>query len=154
VAICSLHRHVAEVDLKSAEHWLPACRPATGKRVAIIGASPAGLGCAWELLKLGHACTILDSHPLPGGTLRYGLEPGKLPAAVLDAEVELIARLGARWQMGATIAAVPPSTTMKIFGFDIAFSSCLFYCTYALMNERNLTNRVNCVHNIKAQLRC
>ena len=47
--------------------------PKTGKRVAIVGAGPAGLSCAHDLALLGHEVTILDSAPLAGGMLRLGI---------------------------------------------------------------------------------
>ena len=99
VSICATHKFLAETDLASGDPWLPTCAPATGNRVAVIGAGPAGLAAAYELVKTGHRCLVIDSHPAAGGTLRYGLEPGKLPADVLDAEIELLTRLGVTWQM-------------------------------------------------------
>jgi glutamate synthase (NADPH/NADH) small chain len=56
--------------------------PPTGKRVAIIGSGPAGLGCAEQLLQRGHAVTIFESKPAPGGLLVYGIPNFKLPKAV------------------------------------------------------------------------
>ncbi len=57
--------------------------PPTGKRVAVIGSGPAGLGCADQLLQLGHAVTIFESKPAPGGLLVYGIPNFKLPKDVL-----------------------------------------------------------------------
>jgi len=54
----------------------------TGKKVAIIGAGPAGLGCAEQLLRKGHAVTIFDSKPAPGGLLVYGIPNFKLAKEV------------------------------------------------------------------------
>ena len=71
VAICRLKRFVADADLASDEPYLPACRPATGKRVAIVGAGPAGLAAAYYLLPQGHACTLLDENDRPGGRLLH-----------------------------------------------------------------------------------
>lgn len=56
--------------------------PPTGKRVAIIGAGPAGLGCADQLVQRGHAVTIFESKPAPGGLLVYGIPNFKLPKDV------------------------------------------------------------------------
>lgn len=103
VTICALHRHVADVDLASAQPWLPPCRPATGKRVAIVGAGPTGLSAAYELLQLGHACVIFDEHPKPGGALRYALSEEFLPRSVLDAEMAGIAKLGAEFRMNVRL---------------------------------------------------
>ncbi|MBI3944962.1 MAG: (2Fe-2S)-binding protein [Armatimonadetes bacterium] len=98
VSICILKRHVADVDLASGEPYLPECRPATGKRVAIVGAGPAGLAAAYYLQQEGIACTLLDEREAPGGMLRYGVPDADLPRDVLDAEIALIARLGARFR--------------------------------------------------------
>ena len=103
VSICQMHRYVAMRDLESGHPWLPKKAASTGKRIAIIGSGPAGLAAAWELLKLGHACTLFDAKALPGGTLRYGLEEGKLPASVLDSEIALLAAMGAEFRMGIEI---------------------------------------------------
>jgi formate dehydrogenase major subunit len=100
LAIGALHRYAADLDIAAAEPYSPACAPATGKSVAIVGAGPAGLAAAWYLLRKGHTCTIYDAHPLPGGMLRYGIPAYRLPKEALDAEIDAIRRLGARFQMG------------------------------------------------------
>ena len=98
VSICLLKRFVADADLASDSPYLPECAPPTGKRVAIVGAGPAGLAAAWYLRQMGHACVIYDEHELAGGQLRYAIGPELLPRDVLDAETGLIWKLGAEFQ--------------------------------------------------------
>jgi ferredoxin/NAD-dependent dihydropyrimidine dehydrogenase PreA subunit len=95
VAICELKRHVADVDLALENPYQPECRPASGKRVAILGAGPTGLAAAWHLARQGHAAMLLDDNAIAGGRLRTEFTPDDLPPAVLDAEIGLILRLGA-----------------------------------------------------------
>jgi formate dehydrogenase major subunit len=101
LAIGALHRYAADLDIAAAAPYTPPCAPASGKSVAIVGAGPAGLAAAWYLLRKGHACTLYDAHPQPGGMLRYGIPAYRLPKDALDAEIAVIERLGARFQMGA-----------------------------------------------------
>lgn len=110
VAICLLKRYVADTDLASAAPWMPQCLPRTGHRVAIVGAGPAGLTAAYYLLQQGHSCTIFDDHSAPGGMLRYGLSEKVLPHTVLDAEIEVIMRLGLEFRLSSSV------------GKDLAFS--------------------------------
>jgi formate dehydrogenase major subunit len=100
LAIGALHRYVVDQDQAAAAPYVPPCEPASGKSVAIVGAGPAGLAAAWYLLRKGHAATLYDAHPLPGGMLRYGIPSYRLPKDALDAEIGLIAALGARFHMG------------------------------------------------------
>ena len=102
VAICSLKRLAADRALEEPDE-LPPANPPTGKRVAVVGSGPAGLSAAYYLLLKGHECHVIDSRELPGGALRYGVSQEILPSAVLDAEVELIRRLGASFQMSASL---------------------------------------------------
>jgi NADPH-dependent glutamate synthase beta subunit-like oxidoreductase len=69
--------------------------------VAIVGAGPAGLAAAWYLQQKGHACTLFDAHPLPGGMLRYGIPAYRLPKDALDAEIEGLRTLGAQFRLSA-----------------------------------------------------
>ncbi|MFI5380047.1 MAG: FAD-dependent oxidoreductase [Tepidisphaerales bacterium] len=103
VSICRLKRYVADVDLESGKPWMPPCRESSGKRVAIVGSGPAGLAAAWYLQQFGHACTLIDQQPEPGGNLRYAVDPVKLPHNVLDAEIDLVRRLGATFQQKTAI---------------------------------------------------
>ncbi len=98
LAICLIKRYVADVDLASDRPYVPPCARSTGKRVAIAGAGPTGLSAAFHLLQSGHACTLFDEHDEPGGVLRYELDEDQLPRSVLDAEIEIISRLGAAFQ--------------------------------------------------------
>jgi ferredoxin len=113
VSICLLKRHAADADLASAEPYLPDRRAASGKSVGIVGAGPTGLAAAYYLLAAGHACTILDDHPAPGGMLRYGADPQRLPHDVLDAEIDIIRRLGAALRLGCRVGEQVPLAAVR-----------------------------------------
>lgn len=69
----------------------------TGKHVAIIGAGPAGLGCAEQLARLGHQVTIFESKPAPGGLLVYGIPNFKLPKNVWEEKWQEFERAGIKF---------------------------------------------------------
>ncbi len=75
----------------------------TGREVAIVGAGPTGLACAYYLALFGHSVTVYDSRPAAGGMLRYALPEYRLPKAVLDKEIELIERLGVKFQFNVNV---------------------------------------------------
>ena len=66
----------------------------TGKRVAIVGAGPAGLTCAHDLALLGHTVVVFDASSVAGGMLRLGVPEYRLPRDLIDLEIESILRLG------------------------------------------------------------
>jgi NADPH-dependent glutamate synthase beta subunit-like oxidoreductase len=98
VSICLLKRYVADLDLQSSNPYLPSCKPTQNKRVAIVGAGPAGLAAAYYLQQAGFRCTVFDEHDRPGGMLRYGVLQQDLPRDVLDKEIALIDKLGVKFQ--------------------------------------------------------
>jgi NADPH-dependent glutamate synthase beta subunit-like oxidoreductase len=77
--------------------------PATGKRVLVIGAGPAGLSAAYHLARLGHAVTIRDAGERPGGMMRYGIPRYRLPREVLDAEIARIVAFGVTLETGSRV---------------------------------------------------
>jgi ferredoxin len=99
VSICLLKRYVADADLAQESPYRPIAAENSGKRVAVVGAGPAGLSAAYYILQFGHACDVYDKNPLPGGLLRYAISDDDLPKSVLDREIEQIARLGATFLM-------------------------------------------------------
>jgi len=78
-------------------------REPTGREVAIVGAGPTGLTCAYYLALLGHTVTVYESRPEAGGMLRYALPEYRLPKAVLAKELELIERLGVKFQLNSPV---------------------------------------------------
>jgi len=99
VSICALKRYAADVDLAQESPFLPASQKNSGKKAAVIGAGPTGLSAAYYILQYGHDCDVYDNNPQPGGMLRYGVSDEDLPKAVLDQEIDLIAKRGARFLM-------------------------------------------------------
>jgi len=98
VSICLLKRIVADIDLDTESPWQAQMQASKDKRVAIVGAGPAGLACAYYLQQAGYACTVFDDHALPGGRLREDVPETDLPRTVLDAEIEQIMRTGVQFQ--------------------------------------------------------
>ena len=76
---------------------------ATGRKIAVIGAGPAGLTAAFYLSMLGHEVTVYDSKSEAGGMLRFALPEYRLPKAILRREIELIARLGVKFTFNTRV---------------------------------------------------
>ena len=120
VSICLLKRYVADADLESGEPFVPACAPDTGRKVAVVGAGPAGLAAAYYLRQFGHAVTIFDEHDALGGSLRYSIGPDKLPVDVVDRETALLARVGWTFRGGVRVGRDIPLEQLRQ-EFDAVF---------------------------------
>lgn len=95
INIAQLKAFAADMDLK-ADSYVPEVKPATGKKVAVIGGGPAGLTAAYYLTILGHSVTVYDMMDKMGGMLRYGIPQYRLPKDVLDKEIAIIEKAGVK----------------------------------------------------------
>ncbi|HUT77538.1 MAG TPA: FAD-dependent oxidoreductase, partial [Polyangia bacterium] len=100
-----LKRYPADVVAASGDEYVPKTAAPTGKRIAIVGAGPAGLTAAFYLQILGHKCEVFDAHEAPGGMLRYGIPSYRLPRDVIDREVKVVERLGATFHYTQRLGA-------------------------------------------------
>jgi glutamate synthase (NADPH/NADH) small chain len=107
INIARLQRHATDYALARPTPLFTA-GPDTGRRVAVVGAGPAGLSCAQDLRRAGHAVTIFESKPQPGGLNTYGIAEYKLKAPTALAEAQMILALGVELKTGVTIGRDVP----------------------------------------------
>ncbi|MDO4281356.1 MAG: NAD(P)-binding protein [Peptococcaceae bacterium] len=81
----------------------PACAPATGKQIAIVGGGPGGLSCAYYLALMGHKVTIFEKQKHLGGMLRYGIPSYRFPRELLEGEINSILSLGIDVHLETTV---------------------------------------------------
>ncbi len=103
VAIGRLERFAADWERENMEIIIPEIAPPTGRKAAIIGAGPAGLTVAGELVRLGHDVTIFEALHKPGGVLIYGIPEFRLPKSIVMAEVDYVKKLGVKIVYNALI---------------------------------------------------
>ncbi len=103
VAIGNLERFIADWEAMQSECVMCEIQPATGKKVAVIGAGPAGLTVAGDLRKLGHDVTIFEALHKPGGVLMYGIPEFRLPKAVVEREVNFLLSMGVRLNLNYVV---------------------------------------------------
>ncbi|WP_042357413.1 FAD-dependent oxidoreductase [Bacillus rubiinfantis] len=103
IQIGMLQQFAMEHERKLDKTYLTVNDTYQGKRVACIGAGPASLACAAELAKQGVEVTIFDEHQQPGGMLRYGIPPYRLPDTVIDQDIHQIKKLGVKFELNHTV---------------------------------------------------
>ncbi len=118
ISICRLKRFAFECGEDGSWRRFSKQRPDTGQRVAIVGSGPAGLTAAYYLRKQGHAVTVFEALPQPGGMLRYGIPPFRLPRQVLDREIQQIEAIGVKIQTKTPIESLD---ALQAMGFDAIF---------------------------------
>jgi glutamate synthase (NADPH/NADH) small chain len=124
VAIGRLERFLGDYDLTcEIEHrCTPEIAPSTGRRCAVVGSGPAGLACAGELARRGHAVTILESLHAPGGVLTYGIPEFRLPKAIVEAEIELLCEMGVEIEPDVVVGAtITLDELLAEEGYDAVF---------------------------------
>lgn len=94
VNINGVKRYIGDFDSYQTVEYVPPRAPDTGRRVAIIGAGPAGLTCAYFLRCQGHTVTVFEKQEAAGGMLRWGIPYYRLPEDILDREIRAILSLG------------------------------------------------------------
>jgi formate dehydrogenase beta subunit len=106
VAICRLKRVAADRrdEVRDLLPKAPAVR--NGKRIALVGAGPASLTVANDLMPLGYSCTIFERHARPGGLMRINIPSFRLPATVLDEEIGYIVDMGVDVRYGTPISSM------------------------------------------------
>ena len=107
VAIDEVKRFIADHDLNGDTRRIPKMvnqigRPYTEK-IAVIGAGPAGLSCAYYLAKKGYPVTVFDRNPVPGGMLTMGIPNFRLEKDVLNAEIDVIRAMGVEFKCGVEV---------------------------------------------------
>jgi len=95
-------------------------KEASGKKVAVIGAGPAGLTAAYYLRKLGHEVTVYEKLPQAGGQMRYGIPSYRLPREVLDREIEEIKAIGVEIKCSSEVTS---AADLRNQGYDSVFVS-------------------------------
>lgn len=121
IAIGRLERFVADYETQQGEIRAPAVSPSTGRKVAIIGAGPAGLTVAGELSKLGHSVTIYEALHKPGGVLVYGIPEFRLPKQIVQRECDYISKLGVEIRVSVVVGKTITVDELLQSGYDAVF---------------------------------
>ena len=121
VGIGRLERFVADWHMKNGKEEVKIPEK-NGKKVAVVGAGPAGLTCASDLAKMGYSVTIFEAFHTPGGVLMYGIPEFRLPKKIVQAEIEKLRDMGVDIEVDMVIGKVLSiDELLHEEGFDAVF---------------------------------
>ncbi len=120
VSIGRLERFVADWYMKNGEAQIEKPQ-SNGKKVAVVGAGPAGLSCAGDLAKKGYEVTVFEAFHAPGGVLIYGIPEFRLPKSIVAREVENLEKLGVKIMTNMVIGRVLSVDDLFDMGFEAIF---------------------------------
>ena len=109
VAIDEIKRFIAEQELNAETRYVPARRTYRAstedyaEHIAVIGAGPAGMSCAYYLANMGYPVTVFEKNPIPGGMLTLGIPNFRLEKDVVNAEIEVLREMGVEFKCGVEV---------------------------------------------------
>jgi glutamate synthase (NADPH/NADH) small chain len=121
VAIGRLERFAADYEASSGDVRVPDKATPTGKKVAVVGAGPAGLTVAGELTKKGHEVAVFEALHKAGGVLVYGIPEFRLPKAIVQREVDYVEKLGAKIKVDTIVGQTMTVDELFAQGYDAVF---------------------------------
>ena len=165
IAIDEVKKFVSALELKQETRYVPICEKDDGGmwgpdyKMAVIGAGPAGLSCAYYLRTRGYDVTVFEKDPLPGGMLQYGIPSFRLEKDVLAAEISVLRQMGVEFRCGVEVGREVTIAQLKEQGYKA------FYLAIGLQGGRKagvpgedaegvesgiaFLNRVNKDHSIR-----
>ena len=120
VGIHCLERTLGDYILKNSEKFYLKPAAETGKKVAVIGAGPGGLACAYYLRAQGHDVTVIDAHEKAGGVLYYGIPHYRLPKSIIEEFTAALVGMGIRFHMN-TVVGKNVAIDEIVEGYDLVY---------------------------------
>ena len=128
IAIDDIKKFIAEKDLSADTRFVPKMLNQTGKpyteKIAVIGAGPAGMSCAYYLAVKGYPVTVFEKEQMLGGMLTMGIPSFRLDKAVVNAEIEVLRELGVEFKTGVEVGKDVTLPQLREQGYK-AFSLCI-----------------------------
>lgn len=126
VAIDEIKKFIAEQELNARTRYVPKKRFEDGEKIAVIGAGPAGLSCAFYLALFGHKVTVFEKQEKLGGMLTLGIPAFRLEKNVVNAEIDILRELGVEFKMGVDVGkdiTIPALRNGGYKGFYLAIGA-------------------------------
>ena len=121
VAIGYLERFAADYERESGNISLPEIAPANGIKIAVVGSGPSGLSFAGDMVKKGYDVYVFEALHEIGGVLKYGIPEFRLPNAIVDVEIDNLAKMGVHFQTDVIIGKTISVETLENQGFKGIF---------------------------------
>ena len=124
VAIDEIKRFIAEQELKAETRYVPARRTYRAstedyaEHIAVIGAGPAGMSCAYYLANMGYPVTVFEKNPVPGGMLTLGIPNFRLEKDVVNAEIEVLREMGVEFKCGVEVGKDVTLDELRAQGYE------------------------------------
>ncbi|QOX61989.1 FAD-binding protein [Anoxybacterium hadale] len=121
ISIAGLKRFLADTDQKNGKKKVAVTAEPKAAKIAIVGAGPAGLNCAYSLAKEGYDCTVFEKLPVAGGMLQVGIPDYRLDKKVLDYEIALVEDMGVDIKYNTEIGRDFTLEDLKTQGYQAVF---------------------------------
>ena len=127
LAIDEIKKFIASLDLNKANPYIPLCEKHDGGmwgdeyKVAVIGAGPAGLACAYFLRRDGYPVTVFEKEKRPGGMLMNGIPSYRLEKDIIDAEIDVIKKMGVEIKTGVNVGEDVTIQSLREEGYKAFF---------------------------------
>lgn len=118
IAIDEIKKFIAEQDLKQEHRYVPKIKHDYGKKIAVIGAGPSGLSCAYYLAADGYKVTVFEKQPVLGGMLTLGIPAFRLEKNIINAEIDILKELGVEFKTEVEVGKDVSITELRKQGYE------------------------------------